>query len=109
MFRDLENQEKNPGKLDSYKVVMEELAAQLEHEKFWLNAEKPKVQKSLHQDHEYVFSNKIRNLFELSKLAFQTDSTRVITLSMDWIDGAIKVPGAVGGGIPCLIMEESQM
>lgn len=88
---------KNPGKLDSYKVVMEELAAQLEHEKFWLNAEKPKVQKSLHQDHEYVFSNKIRNLFELSKLAFQTDSTRVITLSMDWIDGAIKVPGAVGG------------
>ncbi len=71
---------KNPGKLDSYKVVMEELAAQLEHEKFWLNAEKPKVSKSLHQDHEYVFSNKIRNLFELSKLAFQTDSTRVIKL-----------------------------
>ena len=100
---------KNPGKLDSYKVVMEELAAQLEHEKFWLNAEKPKVQKSLHQDHEYVFSNKIRNLFELSKLAFQTDSTRVITLSMDWIDGAIKVPVLWGDGIPCLIMEGSQM
>jgi len=33
----------------------------------------------------------------LAKLAFRTDSTRVITLSMDWISGAIKVPGATGG------------
>ena len=33
----------------------------------------------------------------MAKLAFQTDSTRVMTLSMDWIYGAIKVPGATGG------------
>jgi hypothetical protein len=98
--RDLEllrNKGTQSAKLDSYKVVIRELEEQLEHEKFWLNTEKPKVEKSLSDDQEYVFSTKIHNLFELAKLAFQTDSTRVITISMDWIDGAIKVPGAVGG------------
>jgi hypothetical protein len=86
-----------PGKLNSYKAVIRELEAQLDHEKFWLSARKPKVEKSLSDDQEFIFSTKIRNLFELAKLAFRTDSTRVITLSMDWIDGAIKVPGATGG------------
>ena len=86
-----------PGKLDSYQAVIGELEAQLNHEKFWLNTRKPKVEKSLSDDKEFIFSTKIRNLFELAKLAFRTDSTRVITLSMDWIDGAIKVPGATGG------------
>ena len=86
-----------PGKLDSYKAAIRELDAQLAHEKFWLNAEKPKVEKSLSQDPEFAFSTKIQNLFELAKLAFRTDSTRIITLSMDWIDGAITVPGATGG------------
>jgi hypothetical protein len=85
------------GKLDSYKAVIGELEAQLDHEKFWLNTKKPMVEKSLSDHKEFVFSTKIRNLFELAKLAFRTDSTRVITLSMDWIDGAIKVPGATGG------------
>jgi len=51
----------------------------------------------LSDDQEFAFSTKVRNLFELSKLALQTDSTRVITLSLDWIYGAIKVPGAIGG------------
>ena len=80
-----------PGKLDSYKAAIRDLEAQLAHEKFWLNTEKPKVEKSLSEDPEFAFSTKIRNLFELAKLAFRTDSTRVITLSMDWIDGAITV------------------
>jgi len=85
------------GKLDSYKAAIRDLEAQLAHEKFWLNAKKPKVEKSLSEDPEFAFSSKIRNLFELAKLAFRTDSTRVITLSMDWVDGAITVPGATGG------------
>jgi hypothetical protein len=87
----------NVGKLDSYQAVIRELEAQLDHEKFWLNAKKPKVEKSLSEDPEFAFSTKVSNLFEIAKLAFRTDSTRVITLSMDWIDGAIKVPGATGG------------
>lgn len=87
----------NVGKLDSYQAVIRELEAQLDHEKFWLNAKKPIIEKSLSEDPEFTFSTKVSNLFEIAKLAFRTDSTRVITLSMDWIDGAIKVPGATGG------------
>ena len=93
----LRKQGANAGKLESYQAVIAELETQLNHEKFWLNASKPKVSKSLSADQDFVFSTKIKNLFELAKLAFQTDSTRVITFSMDWIDGAIKVPGATGG------------
>jgi len=85
------------GKLESYQKVIAEMEAQLNHEKFWLNTTKPKVPKSLSDDAKFVFSTKIRNLFELAKLALRTDSTRVMTLSMDWIYGAIKVPGATGG------------
>ena len=93
----LRKQETNAGKLESYQKVIAEMEAQLNHEKFWLNTTKPKVPKSLSDDAEFVFSTKIRNLFELAKLALRTDSTRVMTLSMDWIYGAIKVPGATGG------------
>ena len=93
----LRKQGANAGKLESYQAVIAELETQLNHEKFWLNASKPKVSKSLSDDQEFVFSTKIRNLFELAKLAFRTDSTRVMTISMDWIYGAIKVPGATGG------------
>ena len=107
----------NAGKLKSYQTVLADLKNQLNHEKVWLNTSKPKVSKSLSDDQEYVFSTKIRNLFELAKLAFQTDSTRVITLSMDWIDGAIKVPGATGawhtlshhGGKPDVIARLSRI
>lgn len=62
-----------------------------------MNTTKPKIENSLSSDFEFPFSNKIRNLFELAKLAFRTDSTRVITISMDWIYGAIKVPGTTAG------------
>jgi hypothetical protein len=84
-------------KLDGYRTVIGEMEKQLEHEAFWLKTKKPVVANSLSDDKEYEFSTKIRNLLELSKLAFQTDSTRVVTLSLDWIYGAIKVPGATGG------------
>ena len=86
-----------PGKLDSYTNVIRELEAQLEHEKYWLGVKKPEVKKSLSSDQKFAFSSKVQNLFELAKLAFRTDSTRVITFSMDWIYGAIQVPGATGG------------
>ncbi len=91
------NKAKPQDKLDSYKAVIRELEAQLEHEKYWLNTEKPIVEKSLSSDKEFGFSNKVHNMFELAKMAFRTDSTRVITFSLDWIYGAINVPGATGG------------
>lgn len=100
LCRDIKTLEKSGGdaaKIDSYRVVIAELEKQLEHDAFWLDAQKPDVANTLSTDVEYAFSAKIKNMLELSKLAFQTDSTRVITFSMDWIYGAIKVPGATGG------------
>ena len=95
-LQQLHNQGSDPEKLDNYKALIGEFESRLHHEKFWLEAKKPKVEKSLSEDKQFEFSTKVRNLFELAKLAFQTDSTRVITFSMDWIYGAIKVPGATG-------------
>ena len=100
LYRDMEQLQKRGGessKIESYRAVIKELEVQLEHEEFWLKAKKPEVADSLSVDHEFAFSTKVRNLFELAKLAFQTDSTRVITISLDWIYGAISVPGATGG------------
>lgn len=100
LYRDMEQIKKKGGdasKIESYRTVIAELEVQLKHEEFWLKTKKPEVSNTLSDDQEFAFSTKVRNLFELSKLAFQTDSTRVITLSLDWIYGAIKVPGATGG------------
>ena len=98
--RDLDTLQTKPNeadKLEIYTKVIRELELQVNREKFWLNTQKPQVANTLSNDKEFEFSAKIRNLLELTKLAFRTDSTRVITLSMDWIYGAIKVPGATGG------------
>lgn len=100
LYRDIEQLKIRGGdtsKIDTYRNVITELEKQLEHEAFWLNTKKPDVPNTLSKDPEFAFSAKIRNMLELSKLAFQTDSTRVITFSMDWIYGAIRVPGATGG------------
>jgi len=100
LYRDMDLMKQrgaNAEKIQSYRTVISELEAQLKHEAFWLKAEKPQVPNSLSDDSEFAFSTKVRNLFELTKLALQTDSTRVITLSLDWIYGAITVPGATGG------------
>ncbi|MDB4557786.1 DUF1552 domain-containing protein [bacterium] len=85
------------SKIETYRNVIAELEKQISHEAFWLDTAKPEVPDPLSNNREFAFSTKIENLLELSKLAFQTDSTRVITLSLDWIYGAIKVPGATGG------------
>ncbi len=85
------------SKIETYRKVIVELEKQIEHESFWLDTAKPVVPNTLSDDPEFAFSTKIANLLELSKLALQTDSTRVLTLSLDWIYGAIKVPGANGG------------
>lgn len=98
--RDLQQMKSNDakfGKLNVYKSVINEMEAQLNHDEFWLKAKKPVVPNSLSNDKEYAFSAKVKNMLALAKLAFQTDSTRVITFSMDWIYSAIKVPGTTGG------------
>ena len=100
LHRDMEqmlSSGRDRSKIESYRQVIAEMEKHLKHEEFWLNAKKPEVPNTLKKDPEFEFSAKVSNLLELSKLAFQTDSTRVITLSLDWIYGAITVPGVTGG------------
>lgn len=100
LYRDMKQLQQRGGsreKTESYRTVIAELEAQLKHEEFWLKTKKPEIPNTLSTNQEFAFTTKIENLLELSKLAFQTDSTRVITLSLDWIYGAISVPGATGG------------
>ncbi|MEM7558661.1 MAG: DUF1552 domain-containing protein [Planctomycetota bacterium] len=85
------------AKIATYRKVIDELEKQLAHEAFWLKTQKPDIPNTLSRDPEFAFSTKVSNLLQLAKLAFQTDSTRIITLSLDWIYGAIQVPGATGG------------
>ncbi len=100
LYRDigqLEGVQGSRAKIESYRAVIAELEERLRHEEFWLKARKPEVPDTLLEAGEFAFSVKIKNLLELSKLAFRTDSTRIITLSLDWIYGAISVPGVTGG------------
>ena len=100
LYRDMEKLQQsagNAGKIKSYRAVITKLEKQLQHEEFWLKAKKPEVPNTLSEDAEYPFSTKVKNLLELSKLALRTESTRILTISLDWIYGAIKVPGATGG------------
>lgn len=100
-MRQMENQSvsgaSSAHKIETYRNVIAELEKQIARESFWLDTAKPDAPDSLNDDPEFAFSTKIENLLKLSRLALQTDSTRVITLSLDWIYGAIQVPGATGG------------
>ena len=82
--------------LKRYEKNLNQLKLRLERRKYWLNKPKPQVANTLSQDKTYPFSTRIKNLLDLSKEAFRTDSTRVISLSLEFIEGAIKVPNATG-------------
>ena len=100
LHRDIEQLRSGRGdasKIESYSAVVAELEARLQHEEFWLKAKKPEIPNTLSTDPQFAFSTKVGNLLELARLALQTDSTRVITISLDWIYGAISVPGATAG------------
>jgi hypothetical protein len=98
-MRDLGRQAspEDAGKLDEYVSVLKELEQQIAHQSRWLNTDKPVVANPIIEDAEYPFEAKIRNLLKLATLAFQTDSTRVITLNLPFTNNhAIEVPGMKG-------------
>ncbi|PHS17470.1 MAG: hypothetical protein COA78_03230 [Blastopirellula sp.] len=92
----LKRQDADPSSLNAYLTNLDHLEAQFERQMYWLNKAKPQINHSLSKDTQFPFSTKLKNLLDLSRLAFQTDSTRVITLSLEFIEGAIKVPGVTG-------------
>ncbi|MGY8748127.1 MAG: DUF1552 domain-containing protein [Pirellulales bacterium] len=85
---------KDAGKLDEYLAVLNALEQQISHQDKWLKTDKPVVADPIVEDPRYPFEAKIRNMLKLAVLAFQTDSTRVITLNMPFTNNsAIAVPG----------------
>ncbi|MFT5498547.1 MAG: hypothetical protein ACI9TH_003962 [Kiritimatiellia bacterium] len=85
------------GKLNEYVSVLQELELQIKHQNRWLKTDKPEVANPIVEDAQYPFEGKIRNMLKLSALAFQTDSTRVITLNLPFTNNhAITVPGLKG-------------
>lgn len=81
---------------EQYTHTLREMEAMLQHKQYWLMKPKPKVKNTLSQDKTHPFSTQLKNILELIKLSFKTDSTRVATFALDWQHGAISVPGANG-------------
>jgi len=100
-MRQMENQQASEGsatsKIETYRNVIAGLDKQIAHESCWLDTANPNVPDTLSPDPEFAFSSKVANLRKLSRFALQTDSTGVITLSLDWVCGAINVPAAARG------------
>ena len=83
------------ARLDQYFQSVRELEVRLERSIAWENRAKPKVEYALPKDiadaNEVV--GRSRLMFDLVRLALQTDSTRVVTLSLSTFSVVPHVPG----------------
>ncbi|MBH54127.1 MAG: hypothetical protein CMI18_07250 [Opitutaceae bacterium] len=92
--RDLGNADQQ--RLEQYFGSVRDLEKRMEASKEWEYRPKPKTDASVPLDptspRDYM--DKVRLMYEISRLAFQSDSTRVISLMLDSVNSpAIKVDG----------------
>lgn len=83
-------------RLDQYFTSVRDLEGRMAASKEWESKAKPQVSASVPLDpgDPRGYMEKVRLMYELSRLAFQTDSTRVITLMLDSVNSpAIEVDG----------------
>jgi hypothetical protein len=89
-------------RLDQYFTSVRELEQRMAASKEWEHKPKPKVTAPVPLDPESpaAYMEKVRLMYDLARLAFETDSTRVITLMLDSVNSpAIEVDGtAVSDG-----------
>lgn len=83
-------------RLDQYFTSVRELERRMEMSKEWENKPKPKVKASMPLDpaspREYM--EKVRLMYDMARLAFETDSTRCVTLLLDSVNSpAIDIEG----------------
>ena len=73
------------SKLDEYLTSVRELEAQLQASQGWERKPKPKVNVPIPVDpgSPAAYMEKVKVMYDLAKVAFQTDSTRAITLMLD--------------------------
>jgi hypothetical protein len=84
-------------RLDQYFTGVRELERRMEKAREWEDVPKPVVKATAPLDpaspREYM--DKVRLMYDMAQLAFQTDSTRLITLMLDSVNSpAIEVEGA---------------
>lgn len=83
-------------RLDQYFTSVRELERRMAASKEWAHRPKPKVAAPVPLDPEspVAYMEKVRLMYDLARLAFETDSTRVITLLLDSVNSpAIEVDG----------------
>ncbi|MFM9167845.1 MAG: DUF1552 domain-containing protein, partial [Verrucomicrobiota bacterium] len=83
------------ARLDQYFQSVRELEGRLQRSIAWENRPKPKVDAPMPRDiadaHEVIARSRL--MFDLVRLALQTDSTRVVTLSLSTFSVVPHVPG----------------
>jgi BMFP domain-containing protein YqiC len=97
--KDLQRQvsARDRGRLDQYFSGVRDLEHRLQESRGWANKPKPKVKTSPPTDPaspaQYVA--KVRTIYDLARLAFETDSTRTITLMLNSVGTpVVQIPGA---------------
>jgi len=94
--------ERDRERLDQYFTGVRELEQRLEQTREWEHKPKPKVSVPVPEDPDdpSAYMDKVKVMYDLARLAFETDSTRMITLLLDSVSSpAIQVDGqAVSDG-----------
>ena len=83
------------ARLDQYLTSVRELEQRLEQARVWQNREKPRVAAPAPQD---IMDNtqdvdRARLMYDMTLLALQSDSTRIITLYLNPLEVLVKLPG----------------
>jgi hypothetical protein len=94
--------ERDRERLDQYFTGVRELEQRLEQTREWEHKPKPKVNVPVPEDPDdpSAYMDKVKVMYDLARLAFETDSTRMITLLLDSVSSpAIHLDGqAVSDG-----------
>ena len=83
------------GRLDQYLTSVRELEQRLEQARVWQQREKPRVIASQPQDIQDNTQDvdRARLMYDMTLLALQSDSTRIITLYLNPLEVLVKLPG----------------
>ena len=87
------------ARLDQYLTSVRELEQRLEQARAWQKREKPHVSSAAPQDisdiHEDV--KRAQLMYDMTLLALQSDSTRIVTLYLNPLEVVVKLPGVSDG------------
>jgi hypothetical protein len=84
-------------RLDQYFSSVRDLESRLHASKAWERKPKPavKVEPPIDPEEASLFLDKVKLMYQMCRLAFETDSTRVISLMLNSVDSPVlEIPGA---------------